>query len=343
MGVEVASFHEKVTILFHILQRCNLRCNHCFIGAKATSKNEMTYEKIQEVLTDVNYMNVESVAFTGGEVMLRDDFVDILRLAKDRGINSCFVTNGTCITPTLASELQGLTSDVLVSIDGPQAFHDQFRGVSGAFEKTMQGINLLKQYGVSFSLQFTVSKQSWQYLDWMVDLAVTLGASGLKLEPLIQMGRAEKLENQLLNPYELHQLYLKTVEAYGRFLWSKTLIRVGLYSTNVLKEHPCNAYACYGERCHRKATTEPREQIIMPNGDVVPLHVGIHPSYYIGNIYQGRFQKVFNDYINGEKNARFIRLCRHVFDTKVQSYQYPVIAWSDILAKESYSFEQQVT
>ncbi|MFH1101873.1 MAG: radical SAM protein [Methanobacteriota archaeon] len=342
MGVEVTSFHEKVTILFHILERCNLRCSHCFIRAKKTSTNEISFDKIREVLTDVKHMNVDYVAFTGGEVTLRADFLDILHLAKEVGIRTCFVTNGTCIDSDLAAGLRNLTSDVLVSVDGPQEFHDRFRGMHGAFDKTMQGIECLKQYDVPFSLQFTVTKESWRFIDWIVERAVSLGASGLKLEPLIQMGRAAELSNQQLNPQELYQLYLKTMEAYGKFLWSKTNILVGLYSTAVLKEHPCNAYACFGEQCHRKATTEPREIIIMPNGDMVPIHVGMHPSYYLGNIYNGGFDNVFKEYMGGEKNVQFIKLCRYVYDTYVVGYQYPVIAWSDLLALESNRFEKKV-
>lgn len=341
IAVEFASFHEKVTILFHILERCNLRCSHCFINAKTTSKTEITFEKIQEVLTDIKKMNVGYVAFTGGEVTLRTDFLDILHMAKEKGIKTCFVTNGTCIDNSLASGLKNLTSEVLVSVDGPKEYHDKFRGMQGAFDKTMQGIQNLKQNNIPFSLQFTVTKESWPYIDWIVDLAVKLEAQALKLEPLIQRGRAENISNQQLNPYELYQLYLKTVEAIGKHLSSKTNIWVGLYDTKVFQQHPCNAYACFGEKCHRKATTEPREIIIMPNGDVVPVHVGINPSYYLGNINQGGFNNVFNEYMQSTKNTQFIKLCRYVFDKHVASYQYPVIPWSDLLAMESYRFEQK--
>jgi MoaA/NifB/PqqE/SkfB family radical SAM enzyme len=284
-------------------------------------------------------MNVDFVGFTGGEVTLRSDFLNILRTAHDIGVRTCFVTNGTCIDYHLASNLNNLVFDVLVSIDGPKEFHDRFRGVKGAFDKAMTGIKHLKQCTIPFSLQFTVTKESWNYIDWIVDLAVTLEARGLKLEPLIHMGRAQQLSDQTITPDELYQLYCKAVEIYGRYLWSKTDIRVGVYNTKVLLEHPCNAYACFGESCHRKATKEPRELIIMPNGDIVPIHIGIHPSYYLGNIYTGRFNQIFKEYMEGEGNKRFIKLCKYVYDKHVVSYPYPVIPWSDLLAMESYRFK----
>jgi len=329
------SFAEEVTVLLHITNQCNLKCMHCFVNAGSEGKDSFSYDKIMEIAKDLKELKVNLVAFSGGEPTLRPDFLKILEETNKIGLRACLVSNGTCVTEKLASGLKGLVRDVLISIDGPKEYHDFFRGLIGTYDRAMNGVKALKENNIPFSLQFTVSKKSWKYIDWMAELASQLGAQTLKLEPLFTVGRAEQLGDEYaLDDAHLQSLNEKAIKLHGKYLAS-TDIAMGAYGTKHIIEHPCNVYACNGEDCHRRATKEPRELIIMPDGLVLPIMITMNKSYALGNVNDGRLLDIVRDYIGSPQHERFIKLCKHVFEKYVRGYPFPIIPWANIVGEES--------
>jgi MoaA/NifB/PqqE/SkfB family radical SAM enzyme len=328
-------FKEEVTILFHITARCNLDCRHCFIDASPSSVHHFSLEEVSSILADMRTLNVTRVVFSGGEPTLHKDFVQILRTAKKEGFNPEFVSNGTLITEELAEAIQGLVRCVLISVDGPEEYHDAFRGKKGAFKKAMEGITILKKYEVPCALQFTVTKESFPYVEWIAETASQLGADSLKLEPLFSGGRAKNIASLCLNEKEINRLAELTTSLYGKYLAS-TGIFMGIHSKKVLVEHPCNAYACFGHSCHRHSTNEPREIIILPDGWVAPVDTCLHPLFYMGNVKEKTFLQLVQDYFGSPQQQRFLALCKRVLDERVVPYPYEAIPWTHILVEESW-------
>ena len=330
-----SSFSENVTVLFHITSQCNLRCKHCFVDAGSEGKNSFSYDKIMEIVKDLKELKVNLVAFSGGEPTLRPDFIEILEETDKIGLRACLVSNGTLITEKFASRLNGLLRDALISIDGPKEYHDFFRGVTGTYVRSMKGVKVLKKHDIPFSLQFTVTKKSWKYIDWIAELASQLGAKTLKLEPLFTVGRAEQLGDEYaLDEADLQNLNEKAVMLHGKYLAS-TDIAMGAIGTKHVVEHPCNVYACSGDHCHRRATKEPRELIIMPDGLVLPITITMNESYALGNVKDERILGIVRNYIGSLRHERFINLCKYVFEKYVRSYPFPIIPWANIVGEES--------
>lgn len=330
-----SSFSEDVSVLFHITSQCNLRCKHCFVNAGSEGKNSFSYDKIMEIVKDLKELKVNLIAFSGGEPTLRSDFIQILEETNKVGLRACLVSNGTFIAEKFASRLKGLLRDVLISIDGPKEYHDFFRGVAGTYDRAMNGIKALKKLDIPFSLQFTVTKKSWKYIDWMTELASQLGAKSLKLEPLFVVGRAEQLGDEYaLDEADLQNLNEKAVKLHGKYLAS-TDIAMGAYGTKRVIEHPCNVYACSGDHCHRRATKEPRELIIMPDGLVLPIAITMNKSYALGNVKDESILDIVRNYIGSPQHERFINLCKYVFEKYVRGYPFAIIPWAKIVGEES--------
>ena len=328
-------FEENVTFLFHITDGCNLECKHCFINASHSPVHEFTLDEISAILEDMRKLKASHVAFSGGEPTMRTDLVQILEKAHKEGFTPDFVTNGTLITDELAESIQGLVQCVLISIDGPEEYHDAFRGKKGTFKKAMKGIHVLKDHNIPFALQFTVTKESYPYVEWIAQTAFELGAVSLKLEPLFTGGRAQEIASLCLNGKEINQLAELTTHLYGKYL-AGTGVYMGIHSKKVLTEHPCNAYACFGDTCHRHAKNDPREVIILPDGGMAPVDTCLHPQYYIGNVKEKSLFEVIQDYFGSPQQQRFLELCRRVFREKVIPYPYEAIPWSQILVEESW-------
>ena len=95
------SEHKSQTVLTNLMatNRCNLRCNYCFMNAGAAGYiYEPTLDQIRDLLLQTRNerpIGSKAVQITGGEPTVRDDLFDIVRIAKEVGFSHVQVnTNG---------------------------------------------------------------------------------------------------------------------------------------------------------------------------------------------------------------------------------------------------------
>ena len=93
--------HRSQTVLTNLMatNRCNLRCNYCFMNAGAAGYvYEPTLDQIRELMLQARNespMGSKAIQITGGEPTVREDMFDIVRLAKELGFSHVQVnTNG---------------------------------------------------------------------------------------------------------------------------------------------------------------------------------------------------------------------------------------------------------
>jgi MoaA/NifB/PqqE/SkfB family radical SAM enzyme len=150
-------------LILALTYRCNLRCKTCLIWAKP---------EVPELnLCDLKLFFRESNTFswidlTGGEISLRDDLQEIIDLI----LNAChrllvlhFPTNGQLpekIIP-LAERIRSTSKVeliVTVSLDGPEAIHDEIRGVKNSWRRALDTFVGLKKIGLKRAyLGYTLS------------------------------------------------------------------------------------------------------------------------------------------------------------------------------------------
>lgn len=125
------------TLRVYLTNNCNLRCSHCFMYADHCLENELTYEEIIELLKESREANCEKVIFTGGEVLLKDHFIDILKYSKKIGLYVQVLTNGVLWNTDMIKEASDYIDEVQVSIDGfDEKTNAAIRG-KGTFEKAL--------------------------------------------------------------------------------------------------------------------------------------------------------------------------------------------------------------
>ena len=93
--------HKSQTVLTNLLitNRCNLRCNYCFMNAGAAGcVYEPTIDQIRELMLNARNqkpMGSKAIQITGGEPTVREDLFEIIRMAKEVGFSHVQVnTNG---------------------------------------------------------------------------------------------------------------------------------------------------------------------------------------------------------------------------------------------------------
>lgn len=144
---------RPIQLTFFLTKRCNAKCSFCFYhadkGNVEESRAELSLSEIEKISASIG--NLLWLAFSGGEIFLRDDIVEITRLFYERNKPSIilFPTNGL-MTDVIAKRIREIleycknsTIVVKLSLDGPEALHDAIRGREGSFQKTMQTYNAL--------------------------------------------------------------------------------------------------------------------------------------------------------------------------------------------------------
>lgn len=124
------------TILQHLyinpLERCNIACKICYTRKTAPKLTEKQIVDFVEKYQKVNHVRV--ITFCGGEVMMLSYFPHLVNTLNTQGIYIQIITNGTI--DRLGEFLNPGQVNMIVSIDGLEAYHDRNRG-AGNFLKSM--------------------------------------------------------------------------------------------------------------------------------------------------------------------------------------------------------------
>lgn len=142
-----------------ITQRCNLRCAHCYnslpLSDKEAWRNELTYDEHCRILDEITAAGCLWLLYTGGEIFVRKDFLDIYTYAKKKGLIISLFTNGTLITPKVADYLvRWRPFSIEITLYGrTRETYERVTGIPGSYERCMQGIKLLMERDLPLKLK----------------------------------------------------------------------------------------------------------------------------------------------------------------------------------------------
>ncbi|MCG7850239.1 MAG: radical SAM protein [ANME-2 cluster archaeon] len=212
---KVDSQHQDDEFYFqwHITNRCNLRCSHCYQDNYSNS-SEPTLEELKNIVDKMDHAltvwrKEGRIAITGGEPFIRKDLVTLLHYMEQKpsmkkiGI----LTNGTLINDYVDSlKVFSKLYYIQMSLEGNKEKNDQIRG-KGVFDKVLESTNLLKKNGISVRWMVTLHKKNVEDVPYLIDLALENNADTLVFERLIPTGIGKSMRDMLLTPDELSHIY----------------------------------------------------------------------------------------------------------------------------------------
>ena len=173
MRLAKSASERRPIVVWNLTRTCNLKCQHCYTdSANRRYEGELTTEQCRTVLDDLAAFKVPAVLFSGGEPLSRPDVLDLAAYARSKGLHVVLSTNGTLIDRKTAERLKELEfAYVGISLDSafPEV-HDHFRGVSGAYERTMRGFRHCVEVGQKVGLRLTLTRETCENLDEIFDL-----------------------------------------------------------------------------------------------------------------------------------------------------------------------------
>ncbi len=194
-------------VVWNITRRCNLRCVHCYAHAKDQSfADELTTAQGKQLLDDLAQFGSPVTLFSGGEPCVRKDLPELAAYAVEKGMRAVISTNGTLITRELAETLKAIgLSYVGVSLDGMKTVNDKFRGVAGAFDAALKGIENCQNAGIKVGLRFTINKFNRDEIPGIFDLLEEREIPRACFYHLVYAGRGSQLVQDDLSHAETRQ------------------------------------------------------------------------------------------------------------------------------------------
>ena len=195
---------KKPVVVWNVTRRCNLKCVHCYARSDASpSPDELSTAEGKALIDSLADFGCPVILFSGGEPLMRDDLLELVSYAVGKGLRAVISTNGTLITPRIASEMKAIgLSYVGISLDGTETVNDRFRGVRGAFGRAMDGIAACQEAGIKVGLRFTINRRNVSEIPAIFDLIEERRIPRICFYHLVYAGRGSSLMSEDLSHEE---------------------------------------------------------------------------------------------------------------------------------------------
>jgi radical SAM protein with 4Fe4S-binding SPASM domain len=196
-------------VRFQVTHACNHKCPHCFSSSGKKLANELTLEEAKEMADQLNDCGMKLFTFTGGEPLLRKDFVlDMVEHLSGLGVYTRLFTNGFLVTEELAVELKKRGLDELqVSLDGLGTTHDDFRNIPESFDHAIMALKYAKAAGLNSFVRITVIPQNVDELPALIELIEGMGITGVRVRPFVSVGRGKNNLMYRLTPEHFEKAF----------------------------------------------------------------------------------------------------------------------------------------
>jgi AdoMet-dependent heme synthase len=263
-----------LAVQFDLTYRCNERCIHCYLDHD--DHGELNTEEVKGILDQLAAAGTLFLIFSGGELLLRKDFFEILAYARSLEFDVKLKTNAILLGEHEAARIQQLgVRQVQVSIYSHRAeVHDGITKVRGSLARSIAAIQFLTARGLRVHIANVLMRQNAADYPGVRALAQSLGVE-CSIDPTI----TPKMDGDT----SIVSLRMDTPQLL-RVFTDRSLVGDGFCSSpppadaETLDALPCSAghTACY----------------ISPYGDIYPCVQFPLPS---GNLRRQRFDQIWSD------------------------------------------------
>jgi AdoMet-dependent heme synthase len=184
MGAKALALGIPLAVQLDLTYRCNERCVHCYLDHD--DHGEMTTAEIKRLLDEMADAGVFMLTMSGGEIMLRRDFFEILEHARRLMFCVKLKTNAVLIREQEAARIRELAVDsIQVSIYSHRPeIHDAITLVPGSLKRSVDAIKFLKSQGLKVIIANVLMTQNMQDYQGVRALAEELGVTST-LDPTV--------------------------------------------------------------------------------------------------------------------------------------------------------------
>ena len=195
-GASGQSLPKPALISWNVTFRCPLQCPHCYIDAReGDPRTELDTRKALEVIDQIAALGTRVLILSGGEPLLRDDIFELAAYAKESGLHVSMGTSGILIDDAVAVRMKDAgIRKAAISLDSTDPeMHDRFRGLPGAWNRTVEGIQACLRQGIGVLVNITVLRENYRQVAEIISFCESLGVTEFQLFFLVPTGRGTGL------------------------------------------------------------------------------------------------------------------------------------------------------
>ena len=208
MSAKALKCKIPLSVQLDLTYRCNERCVHCYLDHE--DHGEMTTAEIKHLFDELAEAGVFFLTMSGGEILVRDDFFDILEYARALTFCVTLKTNAVLIHEHEAQRIRKLgVQSVQISIYSHRPeMHDSITKVPGSLKRSVKAIRLLKAHGLNVTIADVLMLQNFQDYPGVRALAAELGVL-LTLDPTVtpKMDGDRSMLDLNVDPDSLRQVF----------------------------------------------------------------------------------------------------------------------------------------
>ncbi|MBO3769089.1 MAG: GTP 3',8-cyclase MoaA [Candidatus Brockarchaeota archaeon] len=208
--------HPVKNLRICVTEKCNLKCFFCHSEWNPASNYSLEPREISRIVEVASSLGINGVKITGGEPLLRNDIVEIVKMISPLTKEVSLVTNGILLED-YASDLKnaGLSR---VNVNLPSLIPSKYRNITGGgdIDKVFNGINAAIEADLTpLKINMVVLKGvNDDEVEEMMDYACSIGAilQLIELQPI--PGDKQVFEN-----------FHMSLREFERLLESKSIIK----------------------------------------------------------------------------------------------------------------------
>lgn len=211
--VDYDELKYPLSVSVQVTRECNLRCIYCSEPPVPDLERHPFMEEL--VRTSANLRGVQRIILTGGEPLIRPDIFEVISLFHEYPV-CALATNATLLEESTVRRLSELVDYVDITVDGPRGVNNKIRG---QYDRIVDGAKRLSNAGIEFSVVTVLLPQNAASIQYVCQIADTLGAKKLKIMPSIPKGRGQTLHKTWFSSDQLLAIFNKIREEKERNGW----------------------------------------------------------------------------------------------------------------------------
>lgn len=180
----MAEVKPPLWLLAELTYRCPLQCPYCSNPLEISEfTNELKTEDWLRVMHEARQLGAVQLGFSGGEPLVRDDLVDLVKESRKLGYYGNLITSGVGMSADKIADLKsaGLEHIQISFQASSQELNDFIAGSNKAFEQKLAMAKEVKRQGYPMVLNFVLHRDNIDQVEQILELSLMLQADYVEL------------------------------------------------------------------------------------------------------------------------------------------------------------------
>lgn len=202
------------SVVWEITFACNMRCLHCGTAAGKKRPDELTTDEALKLIDELAMLGTDNIALSGGEPLMREDWLLLAKRIKERGMKPLMVTNGLAVTDQVVQDIASVPlNKVGVSFDGTEKTHNYIRQRDDSFSGALNAMRRMRKHGFrQFCAVTQVSNINIDELDEIRRILIDVGCPQWRVQLCTSTGRMKDSRKLVLSLDNYPRLIDKLIE-----------------------------------------------------------------------------------------------------------------------------------